>query len=167
MPRALPTLPATTAEEAFRDASTAFAGLSLPPGLTLSGLLKVVAGIRGKSIRVVATERLVGTSICGLWLPGKRDEWVFHPPTPWELQRQQFVLHELAHMILGHDTTPGAGTVLKTGMHGLSPEIVRRALMRTEFRTLEEATAEYLADLLAEALRSGPGEPGSFEQVFG
>jgi hypothetical protein len=73
------------------------------------------------------------------------------------LQRQQFVLHELAHMILGHDTIPGAGTVLKTGIRGLSPEIVRRALMRTEFRTLEEATAEYLADLMAEALRAGPG----------
>jgi hypothetical protein len=57
--------------------------------------------------------------------------------------------------------------VLKAGMRGLSPEIVRRALMRTEFRTLEEASAEYLADLMAEALRAGPGEPGAFEQVFG
>jgi len=70
-------------------------------------------------------------------------------------------------MVLGHDTTPGAGTVLKSGFRGLSPEIVRRALMRTEYRTLEEATAEYLADLLAEALRKGPREPGAFEDVFG
>jgi hypothetical protein len=164
---ALQSPPATTAQRAFRDASKAFAALSLPGRLTLSLLLDVIEDIRGKRIRIVATERLVGTSICGLWLPGEKDEWVFHPPTPWELQRQQFVLHELAHMILGDDATPGVGTVLNAGLQGLSPEIVRRALMRTEFRTLEEATAEYLADLMAEALRAAPGEPGAFEQVFG
>jgi hypothetical protein len=164
---ALQSLPVTTAQQAFRDASAAFAGLRLPGGLTLSLLLNVIEDIRGKRIRIMATERLVGTSACGLWLPGENAEWVFHPPTPWELHRQQFVLHELAHMILGHDTVPGAGTVLKAGMRGLSPEIVRRALMRTEFRTLEEASAEYLADLMAEALRARPGEPGAFEQVFG
>jgi hypothetical protein len=39
--------------------------------------------------------------------------------------------------------------------------------MRTEFRTVEEATAEYLADLMAEALRGTPTEPGAFEEVFG
>lgn len=154
-------------EQAFRDASSAFAALELPGGLTLSLLLSVVEDIRGKKIRIRATEKLVGTAICGLWLPGVRTEWVFHPPTPWELQRQQFILHELAHMVLGHDTIPGAGTVLKNGFRGLSPEIVHKALMRTEFRTLEEATAEYLADLMAEALRAGPGEPGDFEEVFG
>jgi hypothetical protein len=165
--QALRSLSVTTSEKAFRDASGAFAALELPGGLTLSLLLSVIEDIRGKRIRIRATEKLVGTSICGLWLPGAKIEWVFHPPTPWELQRQQFILHELAHMVLGHDTTPGAGTVLKSGFRGLSPEIVRRALMRTEFRTLEEATAEYLADLMAEALRAGPGEPGAFEDVFG
>jgi hypothetical protein len=164
---ALQSLPVTTAQQAFRDASDAFAALRLPGGLTLILLLNVIEDIRGKRIRIRATEKLAGTSICGLWLPGEKVEWVFHPPTPWELQRQQFVLHELAHMVLGHDTTPGAGTMLKSALRGLSPEIVRRALMRTEFRTLEEATAEYLADLMAEALRAGPGEPGAFEEVFG
>jgi len=163
----LRSLPVTTSQRAFRDASSAFSSLELPSALTLDRLVSVVAGIRGKQIRIRATEKLVGTSICGLWLPGTKVEWVFHPPTPWELQRQQFILHELAHMVLGHDTTPGAGTVLKSGFRGLSPEIVRRALMRTEYRTLEEATAEYLADLLAEALRKGPREPGAFEDVFG
>lgn len=167
MTQALRSVPIATSEQAFRDASGAFGALELPGGLTLSLLLSAVEDIRGKRIRIRATEKLAGTSVCGLWLPGARIEWVFHPPTPWELQRQQFILHELAHMILGHDTTPGAGTVLKSGFRSLSPEIVRRALMRTEFRTLEEATAEYLADLMAEALRAGPGEPGAFEDVFG
>jgi hypothetical protein len=165
--QSLRSLAVTTSEQAFREASAAFAALELPSALTLNRLLSVIEGIRGKQIRIRATEKLVGTSICGLWLPGAKVEWVFHPPTPWELQRQQFILHELAHMVLGHDTTPGAGTVLKSGFRGLSPEVVRRALMRTEFRTLEEATAEYLADLMAGALRVGPGEPGAFEDVFG
>lgn len=165
--QSLRSLSVTTSEQAFRDASAAFAALELPGALTLTQLLSVIEGIRGRQIRIRATEKLVGTSICGLWLPGAKIEWVFHPPTPWELQRQQFILHELAHMVLGHDTTPGAGTVLKSGFRGLSPEVVRRALMRTEFRSLEEATAEYLADLMAEALRAGPGEPGAFEDVFG
>lgn len=163
----LRSLPLTTSQRAFRDASAALSSMELPSALTLDHLVSLVARLRGKQIRIRATEKLLGTSICGLWLPGTRVEWVFHPPTPWELQRQQFILHELAHMVLGHDTTPGAGTVLKDGFRGLSPEIVRRALMRTEYRTLEEATAEYLADLFAEALRRGPREPGAFEDVFG
>lgn len=165
--QAMRSLPDFSAEQAFHAASTAFRSLELPGGLSLDSLLKVIEKMRGKRIRVVSTDKLAGTAICGLWLPGRAQEWVFHPPTPWELQRQQFILHELAHMILGHDALPGAGTVLKAGLRGLSPEIVRRALMRTEFRTVEEATAEYLADLLADALRVGPGEPGAFEQVFG
>lgn len=165
--QALRSLSVTTSGQAFNDASSAFASLKLPGGPTLGLLLSVIEDIRGKRIRIRATEKLVGTSICGLWLPGAKVEWVFHPPTPWELQRQQFILHELAHMVLGHDTTAGAGTVLKSGFRGLSPEFVSRALMRTEFRTLEEATAEYFADLMAEALREGPGEPGAFEEVFG
>ena len=156
-----------TSRRAFRDASDSFARLDLPAKLSLEVLVRAVEAIRGRRIRIQATEKLVGTSICGLWLPGKRQEWVFHPPTQWELQRQQFVLHELAHMILGHDARPGAGVLLGKGLQNLSPEFVQRALMRTEFGTVEEATAEYLADLLAEALREASGEPGAFEEVFG
>ncbi|QQQ64341.1 hypothetical protein [Paenarthrobacter ureafaciens] len=165
--QALHALPPTASERAYREAVDAFAGLELPPRLNLELIVRVVEAIRGRRIRIRTTDKLAGTSICGLWLPGKRHEWVFHPPTPWELQRQQFVLHELSHMILGHDAHPGAGSLLHEGLQHLSPEVIRRALMRTEFRTVEEATAEYLADLLAEALREGPGEPGAFEEVFG
>lgn len=165
--QALHALPLSTSERAYREALGAFTALKLPSRLNLELVVRAVEAIRGRRIRIRATEKLVGTSICGLWLPGKRHEWVFHPPTPWELQRQQFVLHELAHMILGHDAHPGAGALLHEGLQHLSPELIRKALMRTEFRTLEEATAEYLADLLAEALREAPGEPGAFEEVFG
>jgi hypothetical protein len=165
--QALHALSLTTSERAYREAVDAFTALTLPSRLNLELVVRTVEAIRGRRIRIRATEKLVGTSICGLWLPGKRHEWVFHPPTPWELQRQQFVLHELAHMILGHDAHPGSGALLHEGLQHLPSELIHRALMRTEFRTLEEATAEYLADLLAEALREGPGEPGAFEEVFG
>lgn len=167
MAQGLPTLSITTSERAFRDASEAFAALKLPTRITLELLVGAVEEIRGRRIRIRSTDRLIGTSICGLWLPGKRQEWVFHPPTPWELQRQQFVLHELAHMILGHDAHPGAGALLHDGLQNLPADLVRRALMRTEFGSVEEATAEYLADLMAEAIREIPGEPGAFEEVFG
>lgn len=167
MAQALPALSLSTSERAFREAAEAFATLALPSRLTLELIVRAVEGIRGRRIRIRSTERLTGTSICGLWVPGTKHEWVFHPPTPWELQRQQFVLHELAHMILGHDAHPGAGALLHESLQNLSPELVRRALMRTEFGTVEEATAEYLADLLAEALRDSPSEPGAFEEVFG
>lgn len=167
MAQGLPTLSITTSKRAFRDASEAFSALKLPSRITLKLLVATVEKIRGRRIRIRSTDRLIGTSICGLWLPGKRQEWVFHPPTPWELQRQQFVLHELAHMILGHDAHPGAGALLHDGLQNLPPELVRRALMRTEFGSVEEATAEYLADLMAEAIREIPGEPGAFEEVFG
>lgn len=167
MPQTVLGLSLSSSQRAFREASDAFALLGLPKRLNLELIIRAVEVIRGRRISIRATEKLAGTAICGLWLPGKSREWVFHPPTPWELQRQQFILHELAHMILGHDAHPGAGALLHEGLQNLSPELVRRALMRTEFRTVEEATAEYLADLMAEALREAPGEPGAFEEVFG
>ena len=166
MTQALRSLSITKSEQAFRDASKAFESLNLSSGLTLEQIVSAVEEIRGRRIRIKATDRLLGTAICGLWVPGRRQEWVFHPPTPWELQRQQFILHELAHMVLGHDAN-SAARVLIEGLQSLPPELVRRALMRTEFRTVEEATAEYLADLMAEALRGTPTEPGAFEEVFG
>ncbi|MBD1540537.1 hypothetical protein HC749_20540 [Arthrobacter sp. S13_S34] len=167
MTQALRSLSITKSEQAFRDASKAFESLNLSSGLTLKQIVSAVEEIRGRRIRIKATDRLLGTAICGLWVPGRRQEWVFHPPTPWELQRQQFILHELAHMVLGHDANSAARVLLIEGLQSLSPELVRRALMRTEFRTVEEATAEYLADLMAEALRGTPTEPGAFEEVFG
>jgi hypothetical protein len=73
VPQVLRSLSVTASEQAFSDAFKAFAALRLPGGLTLSLLLSVIEGIRGRRIRIVATDRLVGTSICGLWLPGEKD----------------------------------------------------------------------------------------------
>lgn len=157
----------TTSQRAFQTASLAFEALGLPERLDLELVVRAVEKIRGRRISIRASKRLVGTSICGLWVPGERQEWVFYPPTSWELQRQQFILHELAHMVLRHDAHPGAGALLHKSLQNLSPELVRKALMRTEFRTVEEASAEYLADMMAEALRESPEEPGAFEEVFG
>ena len=55
--QALRSLSVTTSEQAFRDASGAFAALELPVGLTLSLLLSVIEDLRGKRIRIRAIER--------------------------------------------------------------------------------------------------------------
>lgn len=148
-------------------AAEAFQALRLPTHVTLSGLIAIVAARRRRPIEIEATNILNGTSVCGLWLSTDTREIVLHAVTDSVLHRQQFVLHELGHMILRHDELGVSSEYAAALFPNLDGEMVSRALARSSFVDDMEAAAETLADLLAGAIRESTQEPKSFEQVFG
>lgn len=148
-------------------AAEAFVSLRLPSHVTLERLIAIVAARRRRRVEIEATRILNGTSVCGLWLSTDTREVILHAVTDSVLHRQQFVLHELGHMILRHDELGVSSEYASSLFPNLDGEMVSRALARSSFVDDLEAAAETLADLLAGAIRESTKEPRSFEQVFG
>lgn len=157
----------TQGSDPAQVAAEAFQALRLPSRLTLAGLIAIVAARRRRRIEIEATTILNGTSICGLWLSTDTREIILHAVTDSVLHRQQFILHELGHMILRHDELGISQNYAASLFPNLDGEMVARALARSSFVDDMEAAAETLADLLAAAIRDSALEPKSFEQVFG
>ncbi|MFK0002662.1 hypothetical protein [Paenarthrobacter sp. NPDC090522] len=148
-------------------AARAFDALKLPSHLNLERLVKVVEGVRNRPIEIEAARSLNGGSVCGLWLSTDEVEVILHAVSPSGLHRQQFVLHELGHMVLRHDELVVPVDYVGVLFPNLSAGLVRRVLARTSFSDELEAAAESLADLFAAAIRNSAREPRSFEKVFG
>jgi hypothetical protein len=148
-------------------AAEAFVSLRLPSHLTLESLVAIVSARRHRRIEIEATTILNGTSVCGLWLSTDTREIILHAVTDSALHRQQFILHELGHMILRHDELGVSSDYAGSLFPNLDGEMVSRALARSSFVDDLETAAETLADLLAGAIRDSTMEPRSFEQVFG
>jgi hypothetical protein len=149
------------------SAAQAFSSLRLPTHLTLERLVAVVESIRNRPITIDVADGLNVGSVCGLWLSTDSKEIILHAATPSALHRQQFVLHELSHMVLRHDEVGVPAGYTNVLFPNLPAEMVRRILMRSSFADRLEAAAETLADLFAAAIRDSTLEPRSFERVFG
>ncbi|AMB40183.1 MULTISPECIES: hypothetical protein [Paenarthrobacter] len=148
-------------------AANAFDALSLPTHLNLERLVGVVEGVRHRTIEIETAGFLNGGSVCGLWLSTDEVEIILHAASPSGLHRQQFVLHELGHMVLRHDELVVPLDYVGVLFPNLPASLVRRVLARTSFSDELEAAAESLADLFAAAIRNSAREPRSFERVFG
>lgn len=151
----------------LRGAAEGFRELDLPSHLSLDGLISIVETVRQKRIEVDVSESLIGATVCGLWLSTDSREIILHAPTPSTLHRQQFILHELGHMVLRHDETVVTANYAESLLPNLSGERVSRILGRSDFLDQIEAAAETLADLFAAAIRDSSIEPRSFERIFG
>jgi hypothetical protein len=98
--------------------------LELPGGLTLSLLLSVIEDIRGKRIRIHATEKLDLTSVCGPWLPGRRSSGCFIHRRIWECSvSSSFFTNLLTWSGPRHNTR--CGTVLRAAFVAVSKNVRR------------------------------------------
>lgn len=152
--------PANSAAEGFR-------ALNLPSRLSLDRLISIIEKVRGRRIEIDVCESLNSGTVCGLWLSTNTREIILHAPTPSALHRQQFILHELGHMVLRHDEVVVSANYAETLFPNPSGEKVSRILGRSDFLDHIEAAAETLADLFAAAIRDSSIEPRSFERILG
>lgn len=149
------------------QAREAFLQLKLGAEVSLEGLIKRVEALRGRKIIIKQSPELGTTKICGLWLSKDDVELVFHGVPRSELHRQQFVLHELAHMVLRHDETVVGVDYASVLFPHLGGDRVRKALARENFVREDEVVAELLADLFSAAIANSDREPAGFSAVFG
>jgi len=144
--------------------------VTLEPGVTLEEIVSRVEDARGKAnpLRIQEVPELAGTdgTLCGLWLATDDEDIILHAPSDSALHREQFILHELAHILLLHDKVDEkTGYVTDTVLPNFDNATVVKALARDSIQDRYELLAEQLADVLAGFIRSRPSS--QFSEIFG
>lgn len=147
--------------------STAVASLELGSIFTFDDLFAAMQDRRQRKLRVVELADLGDhDGICAVWLITESEDLVLHAHSDSSLHRQQFVLHEFAHMLLGH----GQGDECSVD-DALLPDIPAhtrvRLLTRQDLDSDSEIAAESLADRLAAAIRGSAFAESRFSEIFG
>jgi hypothetical protein len=157
--------------EARKIARKAERGFGLPSDATLHFIQGKLEAERGRTITIAEVPGLSGTELCGLWLICADRDIILHAPAKSVWHRQQIILHEFSHIILGHDLEGRSGELVNALLPDLDGEHVLRALARSSYTDDAELTAETLADQLAtRIINSEVGalpEPLAFRKVFG
>jgi hypothetical protein len=94
------------------------------------------------------------------------EDFVLHARSDSALHRQQFVLHELAHMILGHCDGEDCA-VEEVLLPNIPPYTRARLLSRQDLDSETEIAAESLADRLAAGIRGAVFAESAYSEVFG
>jgi len=147
--------------------STAVDQLALGNTFTFDALVDAVQRNRQRRLRIVELADLGDQDgLCAVWLVADGEDLILHASSDSALHRQQFVLHELAHMILGHDAhhDPETPDFL---LPDIPPQVKARLLRRQELNTVEEIVAETLADRLAAAIRGSAMHSSRYLEIFG
>ena len=147
--------------------SAAVADLQLGRTFTCDDLVHAIQARRQRRLRVVELAELdTSDGLCAIWLIGETEDVVLHAPSDSALHRQQFVLHEFAHMILGHceGQDCAAEDVL---LPNIPPYTRGRLLKRQDIDCETEIAAESLADRLAAGIRGSVFAETRYSEVFG
>ncbi len=149
------------------DVAAAIADLGLGDRFTFDELVGAVQTTRERPLRIVELSELGQTDgVCALWLVTESEDIVLHARSESQLHRQQFILHELAHMVLHHDQLEEA-TAATSLLPDIPPETVTKMLARHEIDSDIEVAAEHLADILAAGIRQSSMRKSRFLEVFG
>ena len=147
--------------------STAVDELALGDSFTFDELVGAVQKYRHRRLRIIELADLGDQDgLCAVWLVADGEDLILHASSDSALHRQQFVLHELAHMMLGHsvdDDANGPDILLPD----IPPDARRRLLRRQDLNTAEEIVAESLADQLAAAIRGATMQSSRYLEIFG
>ncbi|MBO0981594.1 hypothetical protein [Microbacterium sp. SD291] len=147
--------------------TTAITDLALGRVFTFDDLLGAVRQRRRRRLRVVELSELgAHDGVCAVWLTNEVEDVILHAHTDSVLHRQQFVLHEFAHVLLGHCDGDECSVA-----DALLPDIPSRTrarlLKRQDLDTETEIAAESLADRLAASIRGSVFAESRYSEIFG
>lgn len=134
-------------------------GLGLPESFDLSALLTQVARQRGREVRLVPMKGAAAEgSPRGWWCPMHNVDVIFLDDAASGLYRQHIVLHEVGHMLWGHQA--GGITiapVLERAMPDLrwDNEAVTMMLERSKYDSPREHEAEVFATVAGVKILTG------------
>lgn len=118
--------------------------IDLPSPFTVDAMVDSVAAHIGSTIRI-RDVHLEAESPCGLWLALGKVNYIFVDARS-HIHRDHIILHELAHMICGHNQ----GQVDLAGfLPGIDPSRIHTALARSGYNDHQEAEAEIMATIIA------------------
>lgn len=148
-------------------------GLTIPSPFGLDAFCEQLGRDRGRPISRLAVELPAGGP-CGLLVSTDESEVVLVERRTSDWHQRHIVLHELGHLLWGHDRVMADDTSLLLLPH-LDPEMVHRVLARTAYSALEERQAEMVASLVLERVSrwapearwqaGGPAEAEALQRV--
>lgn len=154
-----------------QEVGAALAGLHLGEHFTFDELTGTMQRLRQRRITVAEVPEIGESSgLCAVLLFSDDRDVILHAHSDSALHTQQFVLHEFAHIILGHcenDSDTLAGNIPDTLLPDIPAELRVRALARGDVGTEEEIAAESLADQLAARIRGITFAETSYTEIFG
>jgi IrrE N-terminal-like domain len=128
--------------------------LDLRAGPDIESLRRQVELLQGRPLRLVGvSERNLP---CGMWVRTETADLVFYAESTSPAHQRHIIVHELAHILLGHtgaELTEQAGAQL---FQRVEPSTVARMLNRSEYDTRTEREAELLATLVLQNRRHRP-----------
>ncbi|HQI66728.1 MAG TPA: hypothetical protein PLJ54_10145 [Rhodoglobus sp.] len=147
--------------------SAAVAGLQLGNTFTFDDLRDTIEDRRHRRLRVVELADLdARDGLCAALISTDAEDFVLHARSDSALHRQQFVLHELAHMILGHCDGDDCA-VEEVLLPNIPPYTRARLLARQDLDSETEIAAESLADRLAAGIRGSVFAESRYSEIFG
>ncbi|SES47368.1 protein of unknown function [Streptomyces sp. yr375] len=136
--------------------------LDVPDPFDINVLVDRLERQRQKPISLLPVPLNATGGPSGLWVAtGEVDYVLYHQSTTARHQRH-IVLHEIGHMLCGHESTPAnQDEVARLLMPSLDPELVRLVLGRTEYDRDEERAAELIASLIPLQASSAAPQPSA------
>jgi hypothetical protein len=134
--------------------------LDLPSPLNAHLFSESLATRRGRPIALCPVVSMTGP--CGVWVAGPAADYIFYEQDTSLLHQEHIILHELSHLLCGHDATPALEVQYTQLLFpDLRPELVQTVLRRAAYSSEQEQEAELLASLILEhvATRQPAGTP--------
>lgn len=146
----------------MRRCRTISDSLELPDPFDAAELVARLAHDRGRPIDLIAVPARPGAP-CGLLVTTGQADYIVYAEDTSEVHRQHILVHEYAHLLLGHaDGSPPDPGLTRGLMPHLSPTLIGKVLGRTVYLEPQEQEAELLASLiLKRALLPGGRRTGA------
>lgn len=166
-------------DDVLRRCERRVAELRLPPILDMVSVRAKVSETTGRPIEVRVVE-MPPSGPSGAWISIRGVDVVYVAASTSRDHQGQVELHELSHILAGHDAVPVSSfdeDLLGLLLPDLDPSLVRRILCRTFYSEAAEYEAELLATLIASAGTDWVPEPrrpisqpdvnGILERIYG
>jgi hypothetical protein len=123
--------------------------VDLPEPFDVDQFTQRLARQRGRPIKLLPHE--FRAAPCGAWIPRATEDCIYFARDTGPLHREHIILHELCHLLCGHQPTsvidPALLGALFTHLH---PSLVERYLQRQTYVSEDDQEAELLATLILE-----------------
>ncbi|BCY13435.1 hypothetical protein [Actinoplanes sp. L3-i22] len=132
--------------------------IDIPVPLSMTTLRAEVSRITGRPIEVRVVDTPAGGP-CGLWVSISGKDLVYVTAGTSVDHQRHVELHELGHILAGHNAVPLHRADIGLLVPDLDPALVGRMLARTNFDTGAEREAELLATMIECAATEWALEP--------
>lgn len=126
--------------------------LDLSQPWDFEGFCARVAVHTGRALRVVPVAAMPD-GLCGVCVSTTGADYVYIMAGTTPFHREHIALHEIGHLLAGHQGGVGVGDLAGVLLPDLDPALVRAVLGRTSYTSEQEWEAEYFATLVLERYR--------------